>query len=102
MVLTSGAVRRGPVLALTALGGRRLASAATDGTLRVWDAARAEGEERCEAVLKVGEAAITAAVDCGDGEHLVTGGLDGCIRKWALGKLRRASSPNNYMSFWVD
>ena len=72
----------GPVVALAFDGtGSRVASASTDGTVRVWQARTGESL----AVLRPAESvAATGALFTRDGRHLVTMWADGLARVWTL------------------
>jgi WD40 repeat protein len=72
----------GPVVALAFDGtGSRVASASTDGTVRVWQARTGESL----AVLRPAESvAATGALFTRDGRHLVTMWADGVVRVWTL------------------
>jgi WD40 repeat protein len=60
--------------------GRRAHSAATDGTVRVWDLA----EGRCLHVLTGHDGEVTALAPAPDGRFTSSGGEDGTVRVWDL------------------
>jgi WD40 repeat protein len=60
--------------------GTRLASAAADGTIRVWDAGT--GQELCTLQSHKGE--VNAVSFCPDGRLLASAGDDGTIRLWDM------------------